>query len=157
MKINILCVGQMREKPLKELVDNYVKRANFYMPFEITVIPDLKAAKTMQPTQQCVKEGEAILAKLTQSDHVVLMDERGREMTSNEFSGYINKMASAGLRNLVFVIGGPFGFSPDVYARANDKLAISKMTFTHEMARVLTAEQIYRALSILNGSKYHHN
>ncbi len=147
----------MREEPLKELVERYVKRAKFYMPLDVTVIPDLKSAKTMQPAQQCVKEGEIILSKISQSDHVVLMDERGREMTSVEFSGFISKMASAGTRNLVFVIGGPFGFSPDVYARANDKMAISKMTFTHEMARVLTAEQIYRALSILNGSKYHHD
>lgn len=157
MKINIVCVGNMHDKNLAPLVDMYMKRINFYMPAQLTIIPDIAASKTMPKAQQCIKEGELILAKTTPADFIVLLDERGKEMTSNEFAQFIQKKASTLSRNLIFVIGGPFGFSQAVYDRADYKMALSKMTFTHEMARVLATEQIYRALSILNGSSYHHD
>lgn len=156
MKIILLCVGSMHDEPLATLVDRYAKRINFYMPAEVVALPDIKAAKSMPPAQQCVKEGEIILSKIAPSDFVVMFDEKGKEMSSADFAQFIQKKTSTLSRNLVFLIGGPFGFSQSVYDRADYKMALSKMTFTHEMARVLATEQIYRALSILNGSSYHH-
>lgn len=157
MKIILLCVGAMHDAPLATLVERYSKRINFYMPAEIVALPDIKASKNLPTEQQCIKEGEMILSKISTSDYVVLFDELGKEMTSREFSQFIEKKASTLSRNLIFVIGGPFGFSKAVYDRADYKMALSKMTFTHEMARVLASEQLYRALSILNGSSYHHD
>ncbi len=157
MKIVLICVGVMREAPLRELLDRYASRIPFYMPFEIVVIPDVKAAKNAGPDVQKTREGEAILSRVSPGDFVVLMDERGREMTSREFAAFIDRKASTLSRNLVFVIGGPYGFSRAVYDRADTMASLSKMTFTHEMARVLTVEQIYRAQTILRGEPYHHD
>ncbi len=157
MKIILLCVGAMHDPALSTLVDRYDKRIKFYMPAEIVALPDIKSAKSMPTAQQCLKEGELILNKITPADFVVIFDERGKEMTSNEFAQFIQKKATTLSRNLIFIIGGPFGFSQAVYDRADYKMALSKMTFTHEMARVLATEQIYRALSIINGSSYHHD
>ncbi len=157
MKIVLICVGQMKEQPLRELMDRYASRIPYYMPFEAVVIPDIKTTRGLTPDVQKSKEGEAILARTAPGDFVVLMDERSREMTSREFAGFIDRKASTLSRNLVFVIGGPYGFSKAVYDRADSLMGLSKMTFTHEMARVLTAEQIYRAQTILRGEPYHHD
>ncbi len=147
----------MREVPLRELYERYVARIPHYMPFEAVAIPDIKSGRSLGTEQQKQREGETILARICPGDYVVLMDERGREMTSREFASFIDKKASSLSRNLVFVIGGPYGFSDNVYARADMKMGLSRLTFTHEMARVLTVEQIYRAMTILRGEPYHHD
>ncbi len=147
----------MREQPLRDLLDRYASRIPHYMPFEIQVIPDIKATKNLTTDLQKTREGEAILACISPGDRVVLFDERGRQLTSREFADYIARCASTLSRNLVFVIGGPYGFSKAVYDRADMLLGLSKMTFTHEMARVLATEQIYRAQTILRGEPYHHD
>lgn len=157
MKISVVCVGTMREAPLRELLDRYASRIPYYMPFEISVIPDIKGGKGMTADVQKQREGEAILARTAPGDFVVLMDERGREMTSREFAAFIDRKASTLSRSLTFVIGGPYGFSQAVYDRADMLMGLSRMTFTHEMARVLTVEQIYRAQTILRGEPYHHD
>lgn len=157
MKIVLVCVGVMKEEPLKKLMEHYAGRIPFYMPYETVVIPDLKTTKGLTAEMQKNKEGDAILAKVSPGDFVVLMDERGKEMTSREFAAFIDKKSATLSRNLVFVIGGPYGFSKAVYDRADTLMGLSRMTFTHEMARVLTAEQIYRAQTILRGEPYHHD
>ena len=157
MKIVLICVGQMKEAPLRELHERYASRIPYYMPYETVVIPDIKGAKNLSPDVQKQREGELILSRIEKGDHVVLFDERGKEMTSREFAAMIDQKASTLARNLVFVIGGPYGFSEAVYGRADRLLGLSKMTFTHEMARVLAVEQIYRAQTILRGEPYHHD
>lgn len=147
----------MREAPLRELYDRYAARIPHYMPFESVAIPDIKATRGLTPDLQKQREGESILARISPGDCVVLMDERGREMTSREFAVFIDRKSVSLGRNLVFVIGGPYGFSDKVYGRADMKMGLSRLTFTHEMARVLTAEQIYRAMTILRGEPYHHD
>lgn len=157
MKIVLISVGNMREAPLKELADRYCGRIPHYMPFEAVVIPDVAASKNSSPDARKAREGEAILAKIAPGDFVTLLDERGREMTSRDFASLIDRKAATLSRNLVFIIGGPYGFSQAVYDRADSLMGLSKMTFTHEMARVLTLEQIYRAMTILRGEPYHHD
>lgn len=157
MKIILISVGIMRDEPLKQLCDRFAARIPHYMPFEAVVIPDVQASKNPNNEVRKAKEGDAIVSKISPGDFVVLLDERGREMTSRELAAFIDKKAATLSRNLVFVIGGPFGFSKDVYARADSQMCLSKMTFTHEMARTITLEQIYRALTILRGEPYHHD
>lgn len=157
MKINLVCVGSMHDDQLASLVDRYGRRIPFYMPFGITVVPDIKNGARMQPAQQKAVEGKAILEKIEAGDFVVLLDERGTEYTSRKFAEFIDRKAATLSRNLVFVIGGPYGFSEEVYSRANSQMCLSRMTFTHEMARALTCEQIYRAMTILRGEPYHHD
>ena len=157
MKIILISVGNMREIPLKELADRYSSRIPHYMPFEAIVIPDVAANKNATAESRKEKEGEVILSKISSGDFVVLFDEHGREMTSREFSSFIDRKATTLSRNLIFIIGGPYGFSKSVYDRADSLLGLSKMTFTHEMARMLALEQIYRAMTILRGEPYHHD
>lgn len=156
MKIVLMSVGAMREEPLRMLVDRYTARIPHYMPFESVVLPDIKG-RALTTEQQKAREGEAMLARVAPGDFLVLLDERGREMTSRDFAGFISRKSSTLARNLIFAIGGPYGFSDAVRARADQLMGLSRMTFTHEMARVLTAEQIYRALTILRGEPYHHD
>ncbi len=156
MKIQLLAVGAMHEAPLRELMERYVTRIPRYMPFEAVSLPDVKC-RNLTPALQKGREGEAILSHVSPGDFVVLLDEHGREMTSREFATFIDKKSSMLSRNLVFVIGGPYGFSSQVYARADCLMGLSRMTFTHEMARVLVVEQIYRAMTILRGEPYHHD
>ena len=151
MKIILISVGNMREAPLKELAERYSGRIPHYIPFESIVIPDIPSSKNLSKEAKKTKEGENILSKIAVGDHVVLLDERGREMTSREFSALIERKATTLSRNLVFIIGGPFGFSQAVYDRADAMMSLSRMTFTHEMARVLTLEQLYRAMTIMRG------
>lgn len=156
VKIQLISVGRMQEAPLRELAERYMARIPRYMPFEAVVIPDLKT-RTPNTEQQKLREGEAILARVAPGDFVVLMDERGKEFSSRELAEFIDRKAQTLSRNLTFIIGGPYGFSPAVYERADLKVALSRMTFTHEMARTLTCEQLYRAMTILRGEPYHHD
>ena len=134
----------------------YTKRINFYNRFNITYIPDIKNSKNLSESQQKAAEGEAILRLIDDSDRVVLLDEKGSEFRSVEYADWLQKRMNSGIKRLVFVIGGPYGFSPEVYSRANEKISLSKMTFSHQIIRAIFAEQLYRAFSILHNSPYHH-
>lgn len=157
MKIVLISVGVMREVPLKELATRYSGRIPHYMPFEAVVIPDPAVSKNASGEARKIKEGEAILSKIQPGDFAVLFDEHGKMMTSREFASFIEKKSVTLSRNLVFVIGGPYGFSDDVKRRADAFMSLSSMTFTHEMARTIALEQIYRAMTILKGEPYHHD
>jgi 23S rRNA (pseudouridine1915-N3)-methyltransferase len=152
-----MMVGRTTTGYLAQGIDEYVKRIGRYLPMETRVIPDVKASRGLTPERQKELEGEAMLAAWQPSDHVVLLDERGRQMTSRELAAFIDRKMVTLPRNLVFVIGGPYGFSPQVYDRANEMLSLSKMTFPHEMVRLFIAEQIYRAMTIMRGEPYHHD
>lgn len=156
MKVSLILVGRTVNKHLAELIDDYASRVKHYVGFDITVLPELKNTKSLSADQQKQQEGELILRQLQQGDHVVLLDEHGKEMRSIEFSIYMEKKMQSVSKRLVFVIGGPYGFSPDVYARANDKLSLSQMTFSHQMIRLIFVEQLYRAMTIMRGEPYHH-
>lgn len=157
MKIQLICIGRIAYAPFQEGVERYAKRITRYVPFEIKEIPDVKTTKAMTEAQQKRQEGSAILSSLQNADFLVLLDERGKEYTSREFSKFItDKMVQLPSR-LVFAIGGPYGFSPEVYARANSQISLSKMTFPHEMVRLFFTEQIYRSITIARGEPYHHD
>ncbi len=156
MKTALLVVGKTNEQYFIRAIDEYVQRIKHYTGFEVEVIPELKNTKNLTEQQQKDKEGELIMKSLSTNDFVVLLDEHGREMRSVEFADWMRgKMNTIGKR-LVFVIGGPYGFSDEVYRRADGKMSLSKMTFSHQMVRLIFVEQLYRALSILAGSPYHH-
>lgn len=156
MKITLMVVGKTVDKSLIQMIEDYVKRLKFYTDFEMVIIPDLKNNKNMPFDVQKEKEGEIILRSLNDSDDVILMDEHGKEFSSVEFASYIQKKMTSGLKRLVFIIGGPYGFSPAVYARAGGKISLSRMTFSHQMVRLIFTEQLYRAFTILKGEPYHH-
>ena len=156
MQIELIVVGKTDSKEVGALVEMYQKRINHYCRFAITTIPDLRNTKSLTTGQQNQSEGERILAQLTESDYVVLLDERGAEFRSVEFSEWIRKRMVSGLKRLVFVIGGPYGFSEEVYKRANQQISLSKMTFSHQIVRAIFTEQIYRAFTIMNNEPYHH-
>lgn len=151
-----MVVGKTVDKSLIQMIEDYVKRLKFYTDFEMVVIPDLKNNKNMSFDVQKEKEGEMILRSLNDSDDVILMDEHGKEFSSVEFASYIQKKMTSGLKRLVFIIGGPYGFSPAVYARTGGKISLSRMTFSHQMVRLIFIEQLYRAFTILKGEPYHH-
>lgn len=156
MTIKLLCIGKTDNRELKQLIEVYKKRLQFYNKFEIDIIPDLKKTKSLDENQQKEKEGELILAKIQNSDFLVLLDENGKEFSSEKFSAYIQKRLNSGLKQLIFVIGGPYGFSEAVYQRADSKVALSQMTFSHQMVRLFFTEQLYRAFTILKNEPYHH-
>lgn len=155
MKTELILVGKTNDKHFQTGIDDYCQRIGHYMPFSITVIPELKNTKSLSFQQQKEREGELILAKLQSSDHVVLLDEHGKDFRSVEFARWIEQK-NASVRRLVFVIGGPYGVSEAVYSRANEKISLSKMTFSHQMVRLVFVEQIYRACTIIKGEPYHH-
>jgi len=156
MRITLLLVGKTVNKHFVELIDDYASRVKHYVGFDIVTIPELKNTKNLSAEQQKQQEGELILKQLQAGDHVVLLDEHGKELRSVEFSRWMEqKMQTVGKR-LVFIIGGPYGFSPEVYARANEKLSLSPMTFSHQMVRLIFVEQLYRAMTIMRGEPYHH-
>lgn len=157
MKIVLLTVGKTTTDYLIKGIDGFLKRINHYVPMDMVVVPDIKSAKGLTETAQKEKEGQAMMAALQPGDIVVLLDERGKEYTSREFAAQIDRRMVQGVKRLVFVIGGPYGFSKDMYDRANDKISLSKMTFTHEMVRLFFIEQVYRAMTILRGEPYHHD
>ncbi len=156
MKIELLVVGKTSIGYIKQGIDEYVGRLKHYVAFEIKYVDDIKNTKNISEDQQKQNEGKKILSMMAKSDFVVLLDERGKEYTSIEYSTYIQKRMLSGAKKVIFVIGGPHGFSPDVYSRANDKISFSKMTFNHEMIRLFFTEQLYRAYTIINHEPYHH-
>ncbi len=156
MKIELAVIGKTSIGYLKQGIDEYIKRLKHYVPFEIKYIDDIKNTKNISENQQKRTEGTKILSLLDKSDFVVLLDEHGKEYTSMQYSSYIQKRMLSGAKKVVFVIGGPYGFSQEMYDRANDKISFSKMTFNHEMIRLIFTEQLYRAYTIINHEPYHH-
>lgn len=156
MNIKLLAIGKTDNKNLQSLIDEYTKRLGFYVKFDLEVIPDIKNVKNLSEAQQKEKEGELILSKLTLTDQLILLDENGKEFSSVGFSEFLQKKMNAGIKTLVFVIGGPYGFSEAVYKVAQGKVSLSQMTFSHQMVRLFVIEQIYRSFTILRNEPYHH-
>lgn len=156
MKVLLLMVGKTAEKWLNQGVDGYFQRLTHYIPFEAKVLPDIKNAGKMKPEILKQLEGEAILKAIEKPDNLILLDEGGRHFSSRDFAGFMEKRMLAGTRRLVFVIGGAWGFSDEIYRRADSKISLSKMTFSHQMVRLIFAEQLYRAMTILKNEPYHH-
>ncbi|WP_369993852.1 23S rRNA (pseudouridine(1915)-N(3))-methyltransferase RlmH [Winogradskyella sp.] len=156
MNIKLIAIGKTDDKNLQTLIEDYKKRLGHYIRFEFEIIPDLKKAKHLSEAQQKAQEGELILSKTEKSDVLILLDENGKQMDSVAFSNYLQKHMNSGIKTLIFVIGGPYGFSDEVYTRANGKLGLSKMTFSHQMVRLFFIEQLYRGFTILRNEPYHH-
>lgn len=157
MKITLLAIGKTNAKYLQEGIEQYTKRLSHYIPFELKILPDVKTTKALTTDKQKEMEGEMFMSAIQQGDWVTLLDERGKEFSSRDFASYIDKKMITIPKNLIFIIGGPYGFSKAMYDRANEKLSLSKMTFSHEMIRLFFVEQIYRAMTILKGEPYHHD
>ncbi len=155
MKTILLLVGKTQDKHFVAGINDYAERIGHYMPFEIKVIPELRNTKSLSEQQQKTQEGELLLKQLQPSDTVVLLDEHGTEHRSVEFAAWLQKKQNTA-RRLVFIIGGPYGFSETVYKRANEMVSLSRMTFSHQMVRLVFTEQIYRACTIIKGEPYHH-
>ena len=156
MKIKILYIGKTDDRHLEALIDKFKSRLGRYVKFEMECIPDLKNSRGKSTKEQKRLEGQQILKKVHSGDHLVLLDENGKEFDSVSFASYLQKKMNAGTRNLVLVIGGPYGFSEEVYDQAREKISLSKMTFSHQMVRLFAVEQIYRAFTILKNEPYHH-
>jgi len=156
MTIKLLAIGKTDQKHLQDLIDDYKKRLGFYITFKLDIIPDIKKVKNLNEAQQKLKEGELILKALSATDVLILLDENGKQFNSVEFSSYLQKHMNSGIKQLVFVIGGPYGFSKDMYSRARGKVSLSKMTFSHQMVRLFFVEQLYRGFTILKNEPYHH-
>jgi 23S rRNA (pseudouridine1915-N3)-methyltransferase len=156
MNIKLIAIGKTDSKNLETLIDRYQNRLGFYINFSFEMIADIKNVKNLSEEQQKQKEGELILAKINPTDAVILLDENGKQMDSVGFSNYLQKYMNSGIKQLVFVIGGPYGFSQDVYTKANGKISLSKMTFSHQMIRLFFIEQLYRGFTILRNEPYHH-
>lgn len=156
MKITLLSIGKTEDAYIKEGIDKYLKRLKHYTKLEMVELPELKNTKALTQDQQKTKEAELLLKKITPTDFVILLDEKGAELTSSQFAVYLDKKAITSTSSLIFVIGGPYGFEASVYQRANDKLSLSRMTFSHQMVRLFFAEQLYRAYTIIKGEPYHH-
>lgn len=157
MKITLMVIGKTDTKYLTEGINEYVKRLNHYIKFDIEVIPDIKKTKNLGIELQKNQEGELILLKNLHGKELHLFDEKGEIFSSREFAVFLEKKMASGLKELVFVIGGPYGFSQRVYETAKSKISLSKLTFSHQMVRLMCVEQIYRAFTILNGEPYHHD
>lgn len=155
MKITLLVVGKTTDARLQTMIDDYQQRLKHYIPFDIIVIPELRNAKALSEAQQKEQEGIEILRRITPATDLILLDEHGQERRSIEYAQWIQKKMAAG-RDVTFIVGGPYGFSPAVYERANNKISLSQMTFSHQMIRLLFVEQLYRAMTILRGEPYHH-
>ena len=156
MKIKLLAIGKTDDKNLQTLIEAYQNRLKHYINFEIDVIADIKNVKNLTETQQKEKEGELILKKIATTDVLILLDEKGTQFSSVTFSEYLQKKMNSGVKQLVLVIGGPYGFSEAVYQQAQGKISLSKMTFSHQMIRLFVVEQLYRAYTILKNEPYHH-
>lgn len=157
MNIKLIAIGKTDNKNLQALIEEYTKRLGFYVKFELDIIPDIKNVKNLSESEQKVKEGQLILSKLATTDQLILLDENGKEFNSVGFSGFLQKKMNSGIKSLVFIIGGPYGFSEEVYQKAQGKVSLSQMTFSHQMVRLFVIEQIYRGFTILNNEPYHHN
>jgi len=156
MKIKLLTVGKTTNSHLIKLQEEYQNRLKYYIPFDLTVIPELKNTKSLSISEQQEKEADLILKQLETNDEVILLDENGKQHTSVGFSEFISKKMLASHKRMIFVVGGPYGFSERVYQRANGKISLSAMTFSHQMIRLIFVEQLYRAMTILKGEPYHH-
>ncbi|MDE6126532.1 MAG: 23S rRNA (pseudouridine(1915)-N(3))-methyltransferase RlmH [Muribaculaceae bacterium] len=157
MKITLLVIGKTNTASIAAGIDDYASRVNRYIPFEIITLPDARASRSMTETKQKEAEGKLILGALRPGDRLVLLDERGAELTSRQFSEMLERRVQTVAKRLVFAVGGPYGFSEEVYARADEKLSLSKMTFPHELVRLFFVEQLYRAQTISRGEPYHHD
>lgn len=156
MNIKLLAVGKTDDQQLEALTNQYVNRLQHYTKFDFEIIPDLKKTKNLDENRQKEKEGDLILKKVNPSDILILLDENGKSLSSEDFAKWLQKKMNTGMKQLIFVIGGPYGFSSEVYARANQKIALSKMTFSHQMVRLFFTEQLYRGFTILKNEPYHH-
>lgn len=156
MKITLITIGKTEDKYLIEGIDKYLGRLKHYINFNMVIIPDVKNTKNLTEAQQKTKEAELLLKQLNNSDTVVLLDEKGKKYTSVQFSQYINKQMVGSVQNLVFIIGGPYGFDESIYKRSNSSISLSDMTFSHQMVRLFFVEQLYRAFTILKNEPYHH-
>jgi ribosomal RNA large subunit methyltransferase H len=157
MTFKLLAVGKTSLSSLEKLIDDYKKRINFYTKFDIEIIENIKNTKNISEEEQKSKEGSIILQKISPNDILILLDERGKEFSSIEFSNFIQKIMNTGVKQCIFLIGGAYGFSEQIYARANHICSLSKMTFSHQMVRLFFTEQLYRAFTILNNEPYHHS
>ena len=156
MNIKLIAIGKTDNKDLQSLINDYTKRLSFYIKFDLEIIPDLKNVKNLSENQQKEKEGELILSKITATDQLILLDENGKSYSSVQFAYELQKKMNAGIKTLVFVIGGPYGFSDAVYNQCNGKISLSAMTFSHQMVRLFFIEQLYRGFTILKNEPYHH-
>jgi len=156
MQIKLIAIGKTDDKQLLQLIEQYQKRLKHYIKFELDIIPDIKKVKNLSEAQQKEKEGELILKKISSTDVMVLLDENGKQFSSVEYANYLQKKMNSGIKQLAFVIGGPYGFSNNVYQKAQGKISLSKMTFSHQMIRLFIVEQIYRGFTILKNEPYHH-
>lgn len=156
MDINLLVIGKTSNPHINSGIEDYCSRLRHYLPFAIKALPDVRNARKLTEAQQKEAEADMILQQITSADWVVLLDERGREFSSMEFASYMQKKMGSGFKRLLFIVGGPYGFSNRVYDRANEKISLSRMTFNHEMIRLFFTEQVYRAMTILRGEPYHH-
>ena len=156
MNIKLITIGKTDNKNLQTLIEEYTKRLSFYIKFDLEIIPDIKNVKNLSEAQQKEKEGELILSKITPTDQLILLDENGKTFSSVGFSDFLQKKMNAGIKTLVFVIGGPYGFSETVYQKTQGKVSLSEMTFSHQMVRLFVIEQIYRGFTILRNEPYHH-
>ena len=156
MNIKLIAIGKTDNKDLQSLINDYTKRLSFYIKFDLEIIPDLKNVKNLSENQQKEKEGELILSKITATDQLILLDENGKSYSSVQFAYELQKKMNAGIKTLVFVIGGPYGFCDAVYNQCNGKISLSEMTFSHQMVRLFFIEQLYRGFTILKNEPYHH-
>lgn len=156
MKATLLLIGKTDQAYLETGIELYINRLKHYLPFEIKLVQALKNTKSLSECQQKQKEGELLLAQLQSTDTLVLLDENSKEFSSLGFAAFVEKQMIGGTKNLVFAVGGPYGFSPEMHQRAQAKISLSKMTFSHQMVRLIFVEQLYRAMTILKGEPYHH-
>jgi len=156
MTIKLITIGKTDNKELTALIDDYIKRLGHYIKFSLDIIPDIKNAKNLSEAEQKQKEGDLILKKIKSTDCLILLDEHGKQFDSVAFSGYLQKYMNSGVKQVVFVIGGPYGFSDAIYQKAKGKISLSKMTFSHQMIRLFFIEQLYRGFTILRNEPYHH-
>jgi 23S rRNA (pseudouridine1915-N3)-methyltransferase len=156
MNIKLIAIGKTDSKALQSLIEDYSKRLSFYIKFDLEIISDVKNVKNLSEVLQKEKEGELILSKLNPSDQLILLDENGTTFSSLAFADYLQKKMNSGIKTLVLVIGGPYGFSEEVYKRAKGKISLSQMTFSHQMVRLFCIEQLYRGFTILRNEPYHH-
>ena len=156
MKIILLTVGKTTDSNLIKLQEEYQNRLKFYIPFEMVIVPELKNTKSLPINEQLEKEADMLLKQFEAGDEIILLDEKGKQFTSVGFSDFLAKKMLSSIKRLIFVVGGPYGFSERVYSRANNKISLSSMTFSHQMIRLIFVEQVYRAMTILRNEPYHH-
>lgn len=156
MKIHLICIGKTDESYLNEGIEKYLSRLKHYVNFRMTVIPDVRNVRHLSEADQRLQEARLLIKYLQPNDRLVLLDEKGDAFSSTDFASFLNKQALASVQQLVFVVGGPYGFDPAIYQRAQKQISLSKMTFSHQMVRLFFVEQLYRAFTIQRGEPYHH-